>query len=119
MVNFNSTAGSPPPASRSFALSRSAAAPAASRSPAVAAPKKSASTFLSRSRSSSSIAMPPLLGGQKAIARPDSSTRMRPPSTRHSGAAPSTRPVQSKRYLHDRRNQLEHDQHDDRSFEAG
>src|SRR5271165_6061838 len=61
MVNFISTGGSRRLASASFAFSRSAAALAASRSPAVVAPKNSASTFLNRSRSSSSIAMPLLL----------------------------------------------------------
>src|SRR6516165_6294719 len=61
MVNFISTGGSRLLASASFAFNRSAAALAASRSPAVVAPKNSASTFLNRSRSSSSIAMALLL----------------------------------------------------------
>src|SRR5271165_4360073 len=68
MVNFISTGGSRRLASASFAFSRSAAAPAASRSPDVVAPKNSASTFLNRSRRSSSIAMPPLLAQHDATA---------------------------------------------------
>jgi hypothetical protein len=80
MVNFISTGGSRRLASVSFAFSRSAAALAASRSPAVVAPKNSASTFLNRSRSSSSIAMPPLLAQHDDIAPSDrqSATRRRP-----------------------------------------
>jgi hypothetical protein len=80
MVNFISTGASRRLASASFAFSRSAAAPAASRSPAVVAPNNSASTFLNRSRSSSSIALPPLLAQHDDIAPSDrqSATGRRP-----------------------------------------
>src|SRR6267142_4988411 len=68
-LNFISTAGSRRQASSSLAFSRSAAASAASRSPAVVAPKYSASTFFSRSRSCSSISITSLLDRNEAIAR--------------------------------------------------
>src|ERR1700677_3372863 len=82
IVNFISTGGSRRPASASFAFRRSAAALAASRSPVVVAPKNSASTFLNRSRRSSSIAMPLLLAKHDDTAPSDrqSATRRRPHS---------------------------------------
>src|ERR1700679_2530794 len=80
IVNFISTGGSRRPASASFAFRRSAAALAASRSPACAAQKNSASTFLNRSRRSSSIAMPLLLAqhDDTAPSGRQSATRRRP-----------------------------------------
>ena len=73
-LNFISTAGSRRQASY-LAFSRSAAASAASRSPAVVAPKYSASTFFSRSRSCSSISIPSLPERNEAIARTGGQSR--------------------------------------------
>src|SRR5580704_17581289 len=115
MVNLSSTGGSHRIASSSFAFSRSAAALAASRSPNVAAPKNSASTFLKRSRSWSSIPMP--------LSSDPSESRRKPRRQRekarhpHLFAEAPLPPVQRERDLHDRRDQFEHDQHDDRRFE--
>jgi hypothetical protein len=71
MVNRRLIGGSRGAASSSFALSRSAAALAAFRSPAVAPPNNNASTFLNRSRSWSSIRMLslPVRGGHRAFGR--------------------------------------------------